>query len=291
MPAALGQTFVVGTGPDDGTLWGIAGQIDPANQRAQMASLAQSNGLRVDPMTGGVNIHPGQVLSVPDLSRVAPATLADLTRSSGAITAASQQARDANAARIAQQAAALGSGLLSGLIPGPPTSSGAPPQSPSYLATLLALPNAPSASLGAASAPSFGPPTATMIRPGHDANVYSPNGTFDITFAGPDLPAYPHDLADSGVFRPGTTERVSEPVPSVGETDVTAVNTSAPRSPPFGARWLPDFLYRAPAARGMLTDSGGTLHLVNPSGGGDYVIHNSSPFYQEGTSILVAPPR
>jgi hypothetical protein len=119
VPAAQGQTFVVGTGAANGTLWGIARQIDPANQAAQVASLAQSNGLRVDQVTGAVNIHPGQVLSVPDLSAADPATLADLARSGGAITAASQQARDADGARIAQQAATQRPGALVGTDPRP----------------------------------------------------------------------------------------------------------------------------------------------------------------------------
>jgi hypothetical protein len=121
--------------------------------------------------------------------------------------------------------------------------------------------------------------------------VYSPTGIFDVTFAGPDVPAYPHDQAPSGVYERGTTERVTEPVPSVGETDVSAVHDGAPRSPPFGIPFFPDRFDSSPIARGTLTDSGGTLHLVSPSGGGDYVIYNRSPFYQDGEPILVEPAK
>lgn len=137
----------------------------------------------------------------------------------------------------------------------------------------------------------FGPPTATMIKPGQHASVYSPNGVFDVTFAGPDVPTYPHEQTESGVYVRGTTERVSEPTPSVGETDVTAVNNSAPRSSPFGFPGLPDRFKIPPMAKGILTSAGGTLHLTSPSGGGDYVIYNRSPFYQDGDPILVEPAK
>lgn len=291
VPASPGRTFVVGTGPANGTLWGIAGQVDSANRQAQMASLAQNNGLRVDPVTGAVNIHPGQVLSVPDLSAADPATLAGLARSGGALTAASQQARDANAARTPRQAAAPGlfSGLITDLpVGGPGTVPTALPPQPGYLATLLALPTSSRGPVPSAPAQP-NPNSGTVIQPLSNAYVHSSTGKFDVTLAGPDLPNYPYDQAESGVYRPDTTERAAEAVPAIGEIDVSAYNTSVPPRSPFRNPML-DWLFRdRPASVGRLTEFGGTLHIVDPSGGGDYMILNHSPLEQEGEAIRVRP--